>query len=219
MISIHATRRTLRQALTCTLYTLFVGVSNPGLAQMPIDSFVTACVSDHKFMVGEGVEMQGCYGLHSAGATAKLETIETASQSELRIEYWLPGAFSWGDWLSIRRTFPATVDISQAKGLRFEIRAQKPSSARLRLTLSDISQDRRDELWWADLDRSLLVQDQGWVPVSIPLSAFRPCSGDGCRQNDGRSDPTSIIAYEINLLSGPGDSPRGTMLVRNLRTW
>jgi hypothetical protein len=171
------------------------------------------------FLGGPPANFVENYGIYFEQATAK---ITRADQSgALLFEYDVPPAQSWGNWLSFRREFSQKVDLTGCTGLEVEIRIERPSDARLRLTLCDVSSpaDRSDEMWWFDFPRGTLSKTGDSFILRAPFSGFGISYGGGTRQNDGKLDLTRITAYEINVLSAPGEHPTGAFLLRAVRAY
>lgn len=187
-------------------------------AQDPIDILASDCPESYKPFAHEQVETQGCYGVYyiNAGATLASRSSEN-NPRPLSVVFSLPAHFHWGNWLSIRRQFTAPVDLSDATGLEFPLTIVASSGTSMRMTLSDVDGSARDDLWWADLGP--ILGKEGSDVVRVPFSSFRRCSGDGCRLNDGRLNLSRVIAYEFNLLSGPGATEKGSLVIDILRPY
>lgn len=192
-------------------------------AEDAADSFGIACSPRANSHTQPPSGFGACYQVYADRAWAQLSRAPGGDTSALRIEYELPATHQRQNWLSIRREFPIPVDLSQASGLFLTYSIGVPSQARLRLTLSDHVDGQGSDMWWYDFEEDVLA----W-PASrslslpylalIPFFAFKPCHGDGCRQNDGRLDLSTITAYEINILSEPGQTETGQVVIHSLTT-
>lgn len=197
-------------AIAAALLALGLGAA---AAQVTRPDLAQACLASAEPAVAPPGDRAACRMFAGSGATAVIETRQTATDPVLAVTFQLPAWRTQGNWLSIRNDFAAPRDLAGATALRLTLRSTAPSDARLRLTLSDTGAGRGDDLWWADLDPGLLAADRGWISVEIPVAAFRPCHGLGCRTNDRRLDLGSLAGWEINLLADPGPPRSGTLLV------
>lgn len=173
------------------------------------------------------VNTQEGYDVYYVKADLKLSRVpiraENTNDKVLQLVFAIPPAFSWGNWLSVRREFQSPLNLVDYKGLTLDVRVDVPSpGAHLRITLSDLTDDPNegDEMWWFDCDStSLGEKTQGWVQIYVPFDRFRIAYGEGTRHNDRKMNPAKVIAYEINLLSSPGDSLSGTILLDYIRAY
>lgn len=171
------------------------------------------------FLGGPPAMQMENYGIFFEQATGK---ITRADQSgALLFEYDVPPAQSWGNWLSFRREFSQKVDLTGCTGVEVEIRNERPSDAQLRLTLCDVTSpaDSSDEMWWFDFPRGSLSRTGEVLTLRAPFRRFEISSGSGTRQNDGKLDLTRITAYEINVLSAPGERPNGAFVLQAIRAY
>lgn len=158
-------------------------------------------------------------------AVAKLSRIRIGENDiALKIQYELPPNFTWGNWLSIRKEFENIIDIGNCNGIEFDLKVVVPSSAKLRLTLSDIVSSKdinsdRDEMWWFDCEDDLIDETKDWITIHAPFENFKISYGAGTRHNDYKMDFSKTIAFEINLTSNANEHPKGVILVKSLRTY
>lgn len=152
----------------------------------------------------------------------KISTRDTSDKA-LQIKFNLPPAFSWGNWLSVRREFKSSMNLENYRGLELNLRVDVPSpDAFLRITLADLADDMKsgDELWWSDCDRSLLkTKTQKGIQVHIPFDDFVLSFGEGTRHNDYKLNLKKIIAYEISFIAEPGKHSNGVILLDSLHTY
>ena len=141
----------------------------------------------------------------------------------LKIQYAIPPLYSWGNWLSVRKKFNRVMDLRGYDGLEMQLKVERPSSAKLRIALSDVvhpnTSEAEDEMWWFDVPPGEMVPAQEWITFCAPFKDFYLSYGAGTRHNDGRLNLASIIAYEINLISEGNDSPRGILILRSVRAY
>jgi len=121
--------------------------------------------------------------------------------------------YVWGNWFSIRKNTPNQFDYSSYSGVKIRLRSLTPQNVQVRVTLVDVNPNSApytsDEMWWCNFE-SLLVVDQ-WQVVACPFRAFVLSAGFGARKNDGHLDPSHISAYEISVISAPGEVTSGWM--------
>lgn len=178
-----------------------------------------------KHLNDKSFSIDSCYDIYYKNAVVKLSRYPLGeNDNALKIQYELPPHFDWGNWLSIRKEFDTIIDIGNCTGLEFEMKVMVPSSAKLRLTLSDIISPKdinsgRDELWWFDFEDDLLNEAKGWNTVRAPFENFKISYGDGTRHNDYKMDFSKTIAFEINLTSNANEHPKGIILLKSLRTY
>jgi hypothetical protein len=171
------------------------------------------------------VRTQSGYDIYYERADVILSLVESGAprSKALRIEFALPPAFPWGNWLSVRREFESPMNLEAYKGLELHLRVDVPSpDAFLRITLADLTDDMRggDEMWWCDSDKSLLKRRAlEWVKIRIAFSRCVLSSGEGTRQNDYRMNLKKIIAYEVNVISKHGTHPNGVLLLDSLHAY
>lgn len=142
-------------------------------------------------------------------------SLEDGSQG-LKIEYALPLAYDWGNWLSIRCETDTLTDLSAYAGLSLRLRIEEPADAKLRLSLADVDIEGHDELWWCDHEGVLNSTPGEWQTVDCPFAKFYVSSGEGTRQNDYNLDLTRIGAYELNIISAAGTHPAGVIVADSL---
>lgn len=142
-------------------------------------------------------------------------SLEDGSQG-LKIEYALPSALPWGNWLSIRCETDTLTDLSAYAGLSLRLRIEEPTDAMLRLTLVDVDAEGYDELWWCDHKSALNSAPGEWQAVDCPFAKFKVSEGEGTRQNDYNLDLTRIGAYELNIISTAGTHPAGVIVADSL---
>ena len=246
--------RSFFQWLCCIfILSLYIGQTNAQQKQtLMIDSFDNRSSKVDEKCSG-CVRTQDGYDIYYETADVHLSYIQINPHDNnkvLRIEFDLPPAFSWGNWISIRRRFQSSLDIEGYQGLELNLRIEVPSSnVFLRITLVDwaerIKQDKTSfwiidptspiitdnplqadndiygsEMWWFDCEQNLLKDKiQKWKKIRIPFDSFILSYGDGAKINDYKQNLNNIIAYEINLLSGPGAHPYGVIWVDSLCTY
>jgi hypothetical protein len=114
------------------------------------------------------VEVQEGYGLYYATAHIQLARVQALSSAAvnaaktLQLQYTLPLAFAWGNWLSLRREFASPLDLSTYEGVELTFKVASPSNAMLRITLSDLDEGSkaRDEMWWFDFPPETLKNER-----------------------------------------------------------
>ena len=137
----------------------------------------------------------------------------------LRVNFTIPPQ----EWLSIKREFHSPINLSDYKGLIFNLLVDSPSpSTVLRVTISDLTNNKKqgDEMWWGDCDKKLLVDETaGWIQVKVPFNKFKISWGAGTRQNDYKLNLRKIISYEINLLSESANKQKGEIYLDYIRAY
>lgn len=175
------------------------------------------------FSPGDKVSTVSGFGFYRIKARADLRV----EDSSLVINYGLPFALSWGNWLSIRRQFAKPADLKNWSGIEFEIKVDSASyHARLRLALCDTdpkmmkaTNGEWDNLWWCDFSESALQVERDWTTVKAPFSSFSKSYGAGARKSSlGRINLSMVTAYEISLITN-GNSAKGQIRIRNPRAY
>jgi beta-glucanase (GH16 family) len=168
------------------------------------------------------------YDVYYEKATVKLSQVTVKktvpSDKALSIGFSLSPEHSWGNWLSVRKSFKAPVNLSKCKGLQFKIKVEAGAEgATLRITLVDLpikSGDKRTEAWWGDFHEEVLSGKTGeWVTLTAPFNSFYESYGAGTPHNDGKLNLRKIIAYEINVVSAKGITSIGTFMINKLGTY
>lgn len=152
------------------------------------------------------------YDIYYQNAEVKIEIVESpdsTADKRLSIKFGLPQEFEWGNWMSIRKNFPHTLDLSKFKGICFDLETDI-NDVELRITIADMNAFG-DEMWWYDLG----PWDFHNGKVKIPFENFYRSSGEGTRSNDYRLDLRRICAYEINILTLEGDE-EGEVIIDNV---
>lgn len=195
----------------------FIACAGTAEADPAIDRFAPTCAAVAPEMTSGLPRRAGCYDLYGAKALASVDAAPAgAGLPALRLGFHFVASLESDGWLSIRRPFPEPVDLSDRTGLSLALRVERPSDARLRVTLSDQAAGGGDDLWWLDLDADILARETGWIDLQLPFDGFRPCHGRGCRTNDRALDLSRVVAWEINVLETEGGRGQGVILLRNI---
>ena len=203
---------------------LVVPKPSDSLAVFTVDSFDETTGSFDK-RYPEYVENQEGFDVYYVSASVQLTRIvrNSSNNKAIRIKFDLPPAFSWGNWLSLRKGFREPLNLEGYQGLDLDLKVEKASpEAFLRITLSDLSDDEKkgDEMWWFDADLNLLQKTSTqWKTIRMPFDKFRVSSGEGTRHNDYQLNLGKIAAYEINLVSNAVKHPKGVILIDSFRTY
>jgi hypothetical protein len=128
------------------------------------------------------VGTQEGYDIYYEKADVRLSRVQVnpkdTNDKALRADFNLPPAFSWGNWLSVRREFQSPMNLQSYKGLELKVKVDVPSpEAFLRIALSDLTDDNKggDEMWWFDCDKNLLkTKTAKWNQIRLPFNRFFP---------------------------------------------
>lgn len=219
----------LQRALTFLALVLGLAAkaSGQGDADLHIDHFDAPSPSRPYWAYhGETVRTWHGYGIYFEEAEVDLQHVpRSGAKKALSISYRLPPHFDWGNWLSVRRELSPLLDLRRYEGLALSVRTEAAENSRLRITLTDVRDERdaarhgADELWWFDAPAALLTPGTGVQTLYAPFEEFYLGYGAGMRHNDGKLDLSRIVAFEINLVSTGGGEGRGTVIVDCLRAF
>lgn len=191
---------------------------------LTLDDFAAGLGKMYRPFGRETTLSQSGYGIYYVEATVNVSLVKAGGKSTgVRIEYTLPPHFSWGNWASVRKEFDSITDVSDCDGIEIGIQLGRTSGADLRLTLADVANpgdaDRHgaDELWWFDMPNSSLGPAGELITVKAPFNSFSIGYGDGVRINNRQLDLSNVVAYELNVISGPGNTETGSLLIGAIR--
>jgi hypothetical protein len=189
-----------------------------------LDDFNSVSEKSHYGYAPEPAKVQAGFCIYFDSAEVDLMLIEVdtlGSDKSLQIKYLLPIYHFWGNWLSVRKEFSKPIDLSAYKGLIIRLRVNIASNAVLRVTLSDITQEKQlgDDMWWSD-NKTVLGEYTGeWIEIKMPFDKFYESFGEGTRHNDGKLNLKRIVGFDINIISKPREVASGKLQIDYIKTY
>jgi hypothetical protein len=226
--TMHTRSRRLALYVWLTLLSSLYGPQAQAQKTLLIDDFKQPPMQSYVGYAPPPVEVQEGYGLYYETAHIQLTRVQALSPAAanaartLQLQYTLPPAFAWGNWLSLRREFALPLDLSAYEGVELTFKVASPSNALLRITLSDLEEGSKsgDEMWWFDCPPETLKNaTTSWQTIRIPFRKFSLSWGAGTRHNDRRWNASRVVAYEVNILSPPREQPQGAIVLESLQAF